>query len=65
MFPNLDNMILMMEPEAAAIYAARSLKDDKNIEFLRVRLSNLDLRFTDHLHRKMRYLSCVMLVVVQ
>ena len=33
-FPNLRDIILVNEPEAAAIYTARYLKEDKGREFL-------------------------------
>lgn len=33
-FPRIESIILVTEPEAAAIYTARHLKEDKEIEFL-------------------------------
>jgi hypothetical protein len=35
-FPNLNNYYMVTEPEAAAIYTARYLKEDKKQEFLKV-----------------------------
>lgn len=35
-FPNLTDIIMVTEPEAAAIYTARHLKEDKKTEFLKV-----------------------------
>ncbi|KAH0556986.1 hypothetical protein GP486_005225 [Trichoglossum hirsutum] len=34
-FPNLNDIVMVSEPEAAAIYTARYLKEDKGKEFLR------------------------------
>jgi molecular chaperone DnaK (HSP70) len=35
-FKNLNDMILVTEPEAAALYTARHLKEDKHTEFLKL-----------------------------
>ncbi|CZR64187.1 uncharacterized protein PAC_14084 [Phialocephala subalpina] len=35
-FPNLTDIIMVTEPEAAAIYTARHLKEDKKTEFLKL-----------------------------
>lgn len=35
-FPNLKDVMMVSEPEAAAIYTARHLKEDKETEFLHV-----------------------------
>ncbi|KUJ14621.1 actin-like ATPase domain-containing protein [Mollisia scopiformis] len=34
-YPNLENIIMVTEPVAAAIYTARHLKEDKKVEFLK------------------------------
>lgn len=39
-FPNLRNIIMVTEPEAAAIYTARYLKEKLGQEFLKVNFSN-------------------------
>ena len=40
-------MILVTEPEAAALYTARHLKEDKNTEFLKVSRPNMRLLLFD------------------
>jgi len=35
-FPRLDDFLFVTEPEAAAIYTARYLKEDQRVEFLKV-----------------------------
>jgi hypothetical protein len=40
-FPNLRDIIMVTEPEAAAVYTARYLKEDTGREFLKE--SSLDL----------------------
>jgi hypothetical protein len=37
-FPRLSEVIFVTEPEAAAIYTARYLREDKRISFLKVRV---------------------------
>jgi len=37
-YPSLKDVIVVTEPEAAAMFTARSLKEDKNTDFLQVRL---------------------------
>ena len=46
-FSNLVDMILVTEPEAAALYTARHLKEDKNTEFLKVSRPNMRLLLFD------------------
>jgi hypothetical protein len=42
-FPRLSEVIFVTEPEAAAIYTARYLREDKRISFLKVRVLSVNV----------------------
>jgi hypothetical protein len=65
-FPNLQEYILVTEPEAAAVYTARTLKQELGGEFLRVSSSFLRNKSSLLTMPSMGSASfCAMLAVVQ
>jgi hypothetical protein len=64
-FPNLQELIMVTEPEAAAVYTARVLKKDLGGEFLKVSPPFPPLRQTIMFCSSENVLYSVMLVVAQ